>query len=106
VKTTWIAIAALASLVAGTAGLAARQASERVDNAVNAKIRDEGLNRSQVETTFGMLVDQIGPRLTASPAHKRAAERARHARSTASRTRDSKPSSSGVAGCSTDRRSR
>ena len=73
-KTTWIAVAGVVSLVAGGAGLTAWQASERVDAAMNAKIRDEGLNRSQVETTFGMLVDQIGPRLTASPAHKRAAD--------------------------------
>jgi carboxypeptidase Q len=74
VKTTWIAIAGVVSLAAGSVGLAAWQVTERVDAAMNAKIRDEGLNRSQVETTFGMLVDQIGPRLTASPAHKRAAD--------------------------------
>jgi carboxypeptidase Q len=54
--------------------LAAREAQEPVDSAVIAKIRDEGLNRSQVGPVFEMLVDTIGPRLTASPAHKRAAE--------------------------------
>ncbi len=47
---------------------------EPVDSAANAKIRDEGLNRSRVQEPFDMFVNQIGPRLTASPAHKRAAE--------------------------------
>jgi hypothetical protein len=50
---------------------------EPVDAAMNAKIRDEGLNRSQVYAMFNHLVDTIGPRLTASPEHKRAAEWAR-----------------------------
>ena len=42
-----------------------------------AKIRDEGLNRSQVAPVFEMFTVTIGPRLTASPAHNRAAEWAR-----------------------------
>ena len=45
--------------------------------APSAKIRDEALNRSQVDAMFAMLIDGIGPRLTASPEHKRAAEWAR-----------------------------
>ena len=56
--------------------IAAWTVQEPVDAVVNAKIRDEGLNRSQVAPIFNMLVDTIGPRLT-SPAHKRAAESAR-----------------------------
>src|SRR5213594_578791 len=36
-----------------------------------AKIRDEGLNRSQVMQTLSYLSDVIGPRLTASPNMKR-----------------------------------
>ncbi|MCA1635684.1 MAG: M20/M25/M40 family metallo-hydrolase [Acidobacteria bacterium] len=36
------------------------------------RIKDEGLNRSQVMQTLGYLTDIIGPRLTASPALKRA----------------------------------
>ena len=40
-------------------------------------IRDEGLERSQVLAMFSMLTDQIGPRLTGTPAHKQAAEWAR-----------------------------
>src|SRR5262249_58909959 len=39
-----------------------------------AKIRDEGMNRSQVMQTLSYLSDVIGPRLTASPGMKRANE--------------------------------
>ena len=39
-----------------------------------AKIRDEGLNRSQVMQTLSYLTDVIGPRLTASPNMKRSNE--------------------------------
>src|SRR5438552_14636990 len=39
-----------------------------------AKIRVEGLERSQAGPVFDYLTVNIGPRLTASPAHKRAAE--------------------------------
>lgn len=35
-----------------------------------ARIRDEGINRSQVERLFGHLTNVIGPRLTGSPAFK------------------------------------
>jgi carboxypeptidase Q len=38
------------------------------------KIRDEGMNRSQVMQTLAYLSDVIGPRLTASPGMKRANE--------------------------------
>lgn len=38
------------------------------------RIRDEGLNRSQVMATLGHLTDVIGPRLTGSPILKRANE--------------------------------
>ncbi len=49
-------------------------AQEPVDRASIAKIRDEGLNRSQVHETFTHFTEDIGPRLTASPAYKTAAE--------------------------------
>jgi carboxypeptidase Q len=49
-------------------------AQEFVDAAVNAKIRDEGLNRSQVLKTFEHFTEAIGPRLTGSPAVKAADE--------------------------------
>ena len=50
---------------------------EPVDRAAIAKIRDEGLNRSQVQDTFAHFTEVIGPRLTGSPAYKTAAEWAR-----------------------------
>ena len=56
--------------IAFVATLAA-QSGEPVDQTMMAKIRDEGLNRSQVAALFSTLVDVIGPRLTGSPAHKR-----------------------------------
>jgi carboxypeptidase Q len=74
----------IAALVAGVvvwglgdlARLAARQTPQReqVDAAIIAKIKDEGLNHSQAWALFTMLVDEIGPRLTGSPAHRRAAD--------------------------------
>ena len=48
-------------------------ASANVDATI-ARIRDEGLNRSQVLQTLSFLTDVIGPRLTGSPNHKRANE--------------------------------
>ncbi len=47
---------------------------EPVDRDIIAKIRDEGLNRSQVYETFTHFTEDIGPRLTGSPAYKTAAE--------------------------------
>ena len=70
--------ATVVALCLGSAVFAATdQAREPVDAAVNAKIRDEGLNHSRVAEVFDMFVNVIGPRLTGSPAHKRAAEFAR-----------------------------
>src|SRR6185503_870947 len=67
-------IAAVIVLAIAGVGAGARQAVEPVDSAAIAKIRDEGLNRSQTAAMFSVLVDDIGPRLTGSPAHKRAAD--------------------------------
>src|SRR2546427_8284488 len=51
------------------------QGPQQVDpNDPIAKIRDEGLNRSQVMQTLSYLSDVIGPRLTASPNMMRACE--------------------------------
>ena len=47
------------------------------DPAIFAKLRTEAMDHSQVEPVFDMFTVTIGPRLTASPAHKRAAEYAR-----------------------------
>ncbi|HEX7090309.1 MAG TPA: M20/M25/M40 family metallo-hydrolase [Longimicrobiales bacterium] len=52
-------------------------AQEPVDTAMIARIRAEGLERSRVLETYGTLTDVIGPRLTGSPAFRRAAEWAR-----------------------------
>ena len=42
-----------------------------------SRIRDEGLNRSEVMATLGHLTDIVGPRLTGSPELRRASEWAR-----------------------------
>jgi hypothetical protein len=57
-----------------TAGLFAAQATETVDTAAIAKIRDEGLNRSQVMETMFWLTDRYGPRLVGSPEFEEAGE--------------------------------
>ena len=49
-------------------------AQEPVDQAMIARIKEEGLQRSRVEQTFNQLTNVIGPRLTGSPAYKRAAD--------------------------------
>jgi carboxypeptidase Q len=49
-------------------------ARQGIDPSILAKIRAEGMERSQVGPVFEHLTIDIGPRLTASPAHKRAAE--------------------------------
>ena len=61
-------------LLLGTMAIGAQSQS---DSDVLTRIQDEGLKRSQVGPIFDMLTINIGPRLTASPAHKRAAEWAR-----------------------------
>ncbi|HEX4594289.1 MAG TPA: hypothetical protein VH157_08435, partial [Bryobacteraceae bacterium] len=57
-----------------TGRLALAQAPAPVDRDLLAKIRSEAMDRSDVAPVFDMLTVTIGPRLTASPAHKRAAE--------------------------------
>ena len=52
-------------------------AAAQTGDPVLARIRSEGLEHSQVAPVFEMFTENIGPRLTASPAHKRAAEWAR-----------------------------
>src|ERR1043166_9269121 len=65
------------ALLAPTAALAQQPQGQQPQLDPNdpiAKIRDEGLNRSQVMQTLSYLSDVIGPRLTASPGMKRANE--------------------------------
>src|ERR1700722_19995139 len=63
----------LISLLASMALLRA----QAPDLDILAKIRAEAMDHAQVEPVFDMFTVTIGPRLTASPAHKRAAEYAR-----------------------------
>src|SRR3954471_18812244 len=58
-----------AGMAALCAGLAAQ---DRVDMGVIEKIRAEGMDHSKVLEPFDYLTTTIGPRLTNSPAHKRA----------------------------------
>jgi len=62
------------TVVALVVTLAVLSAQPAVDRDTIAQIRAEGMQRSQVEPVFNELTVAIGPRLTASPAHKRAAE--------------------------------
>ena len=65
------AIAAMV-LAAPAAGVLSGAADDML-----VRIRQEGMDRSKVQALFSTLTDEIGPRLTGSPAHKRAAEWAR-----------------------------
>lgn len=59
-------LAALAALVVLPAAVAA-QSSEKLDRAMLAKIRDEGMQHSQVMDHVSWLADVYGPRLTGGP---------------------------------------
>ena len=54
--------------------VASPAAQDTVDRAMVAKIRSEGLDRSKVYATFSHLVTVVGPRLTATPEYKAAAD--------------------------------
>jgi hypothetical protein len=58
----------MAALVAAQSPMPA----EKIDAAINAKIRAEGMDRSQIMRIEHMLTDVYGPRLTGSPNHKAA----------------------------------
>jgi carboxypeptidase Q len=49
-------------------------AQEPIDSALNARLREEGLKKGQVMRLVHELCDNIGPRLTASPSYKVAAD--------------------------------
>jgi hypothetical protein len=68
---------AVVALFAIAGGGSRADSQESVDDAVNRRIRDEGLNRSQVDRLFNHLVDRVGPRLAGSPEYNRSAEWAR-----------------------------
>src|SRR5215510_511808 len=67
--TTRIAWLGTAWVVGGALVLAQSSSASIFD-----RIRAEGYDRSQAAAVFNTLTIEIGPRLTASPAHKRAAE--------------------------------
>jgi carboxypeptidase Q len=52
----------------------AQQPQQPAEDPMIARIKDEGMNRSQVMQTLSYLTDVIGPRLTASPGMKRSNE--------------------------------
>lgn len=66
------------TLIAAVAGLVIAAApvltSEKIDPEINAKIRAEAENNSQIMRTMHYLTDVYGPRLTASPNFTNAAE--------------------------------
>jgi len=61
----------IAGVVLASVAASAQSSSDRD---IVAKIRAEGLEHSQAADVFNYLTIDIGPRLTASPAHQRAAE--------------------------------
>ncbi|MFQ5743109.1 MAG: hypothetical protein ACE5HV_05915, partial [Acidobacteriota bacterium] len=65
------------ALVAALTLVSAAATQEPIDQAMVARIREEGLQRSRVLQTFNQLVTVFGPRLTASPAFNAAARWAR-----------------------------
>jgi carboxypeptidase Q len=65
-------VIALAVLLGGAATLPA--AEEHINNELNARIRDEGMQHSQLMRTLHFLTDVYGPRLTGSPSLKAAGE--------------------------------
>src|SRR5688572_1635332 len=74
----YAAIVLLLILIASPATLLAQQATPPTPapdpNDPIQRIKDEGMNRSQVMQTLSYLSDVIGPRLTNSPGMKRANE--------------------------------
>src|SRR5438270_11865250 len=65
---------ALSALLLFTLSCALQAQQTPASDDVIARIRDEGLNHSQVMQTLGYLSDVIGPRLTGSPNLRRANE--------------------------------
>jgi carboxypeptidase Q len=59
--------------VALVTAVSAQQPAEKIDEAMNAKIRAEGTERSQIMRIVHMLTDVHGPRLTGSPNYENAA---------------------------------
>ena len=67
-------IKAIAVALAVCAATVPFAAEERIDPEINTRIRDEGMNHSQVMRTLHFLADVYGPRVTGSPSLKAAGE--------------------------------
>jgi carboxypeptidase Q len=74
-KKTFTSLLTLAVLTAPL--LLSAQTVEKIDTAMVSKIKNEGMNRSQVMDILSMLTDIHGPRLTNSPGYKNAANYAK-----------------------------
>jgi hypothetical protein len=71
----WLAVVCATAQPSPTAeSSSTNRAATNATNDPIARIRDEGLNRSQLMPTMSYLCDVIGPRLTGSPHMKRANE--------------------------------
>ncbi|MFZ6871736.1 M20/M25/M40 family metallo-hydrolase [Undibacterium sp. Di27W] len=66
--------ALVSSSVAGTTAFAAAVNEEKIDLDLITKLRDEAMNRSKAQEILGVLTDEIGPRLTGSPAMRKAGD--------------------------------
>lgn len=73
----FVAAVAVVQTLLFTIVVAAQVPQEKVDQEMVAKIKDEGMNRSQVMETISDMTDVYGPRLTGSPQLKAASEWAR-----------------------------
>lgn len=63
--------AVIASSLVGSHTFAAVPGEEKIDLDLITKLRDEAMNHSKAQEILGVLTDEIGPRLTGSPAlHK------------------------------------
>ena len=67
-----IVVLLAATALVGSA-LSAQAPAERIDQDINAKIRKEGMENSQILRTMHYLTDVYGPRLTGSPNYDNAA---------------------------------
>ena len=68
------ALVAVSLAIAISTPASAQQPREKVDQEIIAKIKEEGLQRSRAMETLSFLTDVYGPRLTASPRARKAAE--------------------------------
>ncbi len=73
-RTLRVSLLCFALLINPLAAFAQDKAATNPDAEIQARIRKEGMENSQVMRTMHFLTDVYGPRLTGSPNHKNAAE--------------------------------